>query len=255
MQLIFRRDAPATVGELGDQELADLYRHPRPASGVWLRTNFVTSLDGSVQGADGRSAGINTASDHHVFALHRAHCDAVLVGAGTARSEGYRAVDLAAWQRQIRAGEGLPDFPLLAIVSESLNLDPAIARAGAAEYGAVMIVTSQRPGPARVEPFLDAGIEILRSGDAEVDLGGAVHQLAQRGWGRLLCEGGPRLHRDLLAADLVDSLSLTLAPVAVGGAGSRTTSGPALAVPRHFRLDLALHAADDDTVFTQYVRA
>ena len=78
---------------------------PREA-GAWLRTNFVATLDGSVQGPDGRSGSINTASDHHVFALHRALADAVVVAGGTARNEGYRAVDLAPWQQADPAGGG-----------------------------------------------------------------------------------------------------------------------------------------------------
>jgi riboflavin-specific deaminase-like protein len=253
MRLIFCRDDPAAHGELSDPELTALYRHRLPATGVWLRSNFVASLDGSIQGPDGRSGSINTPSDNRVFALHRAHCDAILVGAGTARAEGYRAVDLAPWQREIRAAEGLTDFPLLAIVSSSLNLDPAIARARDPEHGPVMIVTSERAADEQVAPLVNAGIEVLRIGVAEVDLHRAVAQLASRGFGRLLCEGGPRLHRDLLADGLVDSLSLTLAPVAVGGEGSRTTSGARLVPAPSFELDMALHA-DDQTLFTQYVR-
>lgn len=254
MRLIFHRGELDAHGELSDASLSHLYRHPVPTSGAWLRTNFVTSLDGSIQGGDGRSGGINTPSDHHVFALHRAHCDAVLVGAGTARTEGYRAVDLAPWQRRVRREEGLSDFPLLVIVSASLDLDPAIATTSAAAYGAVMIVTSELPTTERVAPLAAAGIEVLRSGASRVDLRGAVDGLARRGFRRLLCEGGPRLHRDLLAADLVDSLSLTLAPVVLGGSGSRTTSGPALDATLDFELDFALYA-DDHTLFTQYVRA
>ncbi len=254
MLLIFRRGDPDVHGELTDTGLSELYRHPAPTSGAWLRTNFITSLDGSIQGPNGRSGGIGTPSDQHVFALHRAHCDAVLVGAGTARTERYRAVDLAPWQREVRREEGLSDFPLLVIVSASLDLDPAIATASAAACGSVLVVTSERPPIDRLAPLVDAGIEVLGSGRSRVDLRGAVAQLAERGFRRLLCEGGPRLHRDLLAADLVDSLSLTLAPSVVGGTGSRTTVGPALDASPGFQLDFAVYA-DDHTLFTQYVRA
>ena len=76
------------------------------ARGPTVRSNFVATLDGSIQGLDGRSGSINTDSDHEIFALHRALADVILVGAGTVRGEGYRAVDLQPWQRSLRAGGG-----------------------------------------------------------------------------------------------------------------------------------------------------
>ena len=126
MQLIFGPDAGAPR-RVDESELIELYRLPAPEGRGWLRTNFVMSLDGSVQGPDGRSGTINTASDHHVFALQRALADAVLVGANTVRSEGYRAIDLEPWQLEIREQEGLAPYPVLVIISASADLDPVIA--------------------------------------------------------------------------------------------------------------------------------
>ena len=108
---------------------------------AWVRTNFVASLDGSISGPDGRSGSINTPSDQRVFALHRALADVILVGAQTVRTEGYRAVDLADWQREVRKREGLADFPTLAIVTGSLDLDPALATP-AHPHGPVVIITA-----------------------------------------------------------------------------------------------------------------
>jgi riboflavin biosynthesis pyrimidine reductase len=79
----------------------------------------------------------------------------------------------------------------------------------------------------------------------------ALDALAGGGWPRLLCEGGPGLHRALLAAGLVDELSLTLAPVVVGGQGLRSTSGAALDAVLGFELAFVLHGADG-TLFTSY---
>ncbi len=91
-----------------------------------------------------------------------------------------------------------------------------------------MVATTAGNPAAELDPLREAGVEVLELGDDEVDLAGLVDELAGRGLPRLLCEGGPHLHRDLLAAGLVDELSLTLAPVVVGGDGPRTTTGDEL---------------------------
>lgn len=255
MRLTYLAADPGRHGELTETELAELYRHPLPDSRpVYLRSNFVTSLDGSITGSDGRSASVNTPSDQHVFALHRAQADVVLVAAGTARAEGYRAVDLQAWQAEIRQAAGLAAYPTLAVVTNSLDLDPGLATPSAGPGGPVLIVTHRGWSPADLARFTGAGIEVVGVGADRVDLTAAVAALGGRELRRVLCEGGPRLHRDLLAADLVDEMSLTLAPVVVGGDGPRTTAGDPLPRPVGFRPRLVL-AADDGTVFTSYRRA
>jgi riboflavin biosynthesis pyrimidine reductase len=254
MRLLFQRSDLSAGGEIDESRLAELYRHPLPTRRpVWLRTNFVASLDGSIQGADGRAGSINTASDHFVFAVHRAQADAILVGAQTVRVERYRAVDLVPWQRELRAREGLAPFPLLVIISRSLDLDLRLADNGLGEGGAVLVITTAGKSGADVERFAAAGIDLMQLGDADVDLVAATNALADAGYRRVLCEGGPRLHRDLLAADLVDEMSLTLSPVVVGGEGRRTTAGAAITRSPGFELSLSL-LAEDGSLFTTYLR-
>ena len=239
-------------GVLSRDDLVRLYRWPRPSGVARVRSNFISTLDGSVQGLDGRSGSINTESDHEVFALHRGLADVILVGAGTVRDEGYRAVDLAPWQASLRAAEGLAPFPTLVVITGSLRLDPAFADPPH-EHGPVLVVTSAGHDDAAVQPFRDRGAEVLRSPGESIELSWMLTELAASGLTRVLCEGGPSLHRDLIAQGLLDELSLTLAPSAVGGVGHRSTSGAALTERADFELAFVL-LGDDQTLFTSYRR-
>ena len=167
------------------------------------------------------------------------------------RFEGYRAVDLEPWQLQIREQEGLAPYPMLVIISASADLDPVIATPAEGVGGAVMIITTTGKSADDLEPLRAAGITVLEAEGTVLDLGHIVDQLAGTGFQRLLCEGGPRLHNDLLAASMLDEVCLTLAPVVVGGQGLRSTSGAALPVPSSFRLHHVLYA-DDGALFTSY---
>jgi len=254
VRLGYLRSDPDRHGEVSEADLVELYRHPQPVGqSAWVRTNFITSLDGSISGPDGRTQSIVTPSDVWLFALHRAHADVILVGAGTARTEGYRSPGMQPWQAEVRRSHGLSDFPTLAIVTRSLRLDPVIAQPASGPGGPVVVVTHRRWSAADLAPYAEAGIEVLQVGDDEVDLGEALTLLGERGLRRVLCEGGPVLHRDMLAGGLVDDVSLTLAPVVVGGPGQRTTTGALLTSPARFVPRLLL-TADDGAVFTSYTR-
>jgi riboflavin biosynthesis pyrimidine reductase len=240
------------AGALTRDDLVALYRWPAGAGIAHARSNFVATLDGSVQGLDGRSGSINTESDHEVFALHRGLADAILVGAGTVRDEGYRAVDLLPWQTALRSAEGLAPYPVLVVITGSLRLDPAFADP-AYEHGPVIVVTSPEHDDGAVRPFLDRGATVLRSPVASIELAWMLERLAAAGLTRVLCEGGPSLHRDLIADGLLDALSLTLVPSAVGGVGRRSTAGAALTERADFELAFVL-LGDDQTLFTSYRR-
>ena len=250
VQLIFDRGG-RPAGPLGERELVELHRFPVPSSQAWLRTNFVCTVDGSISGADGSSGSINTAADRQLFRLQRALADAVIVAGGMARREGYRAVDLSPQQTRLRAAENLAPFPVLVIVSGSAAIDPEVARPREGAGGPVIVVTTSGKATGELAALRGTGIEVLELGADRVNLQAMVDDLAGRGLPRLLCEGGPVLHRDLLAAGLVDELLLTVAPRVVAGSGPRTTAGPGLAEPVAVELQHAL-LGEDGALFTDY---
>jgi riboflavin-specific deaminase-like protein len=228
---------------LDDAALAAQYpRADRP----WLRVNFVTSLDGAVS-LDGYSAGLSSAGDKRVFQLLRALADAVLVAAGTVRHEGYGPLTMTKVQREFRRKLGLPAYPTMVVVSGSLDLDPAASVFAGAPVRPVVVTHDAAPR----RPDLSAVADVLVCGDTRVDLAAALAALHRRGLGQVLCEGGPALFGGLTAADLVDELCLTIAPLLAGpGAGRITAGSPA--PPRSLVLRHGLCA--DGQLLLRYTR-
>ncbi len=177
-----------------------------------LRAGFVLSVDGGAA-VGGGSRGLQSPADQAVFAALRAVSDAVLVGAGTARAEGYRPVRVRPEGRQWRSAHGRSPSPPLVLVSRSLDLDPA----DACFTAPAVVLTCGASDPER-RAALARVADVVVAGDEDVDLRAAVQALHERGLRRLLCEGGPTLVTALLAAGLLDELCLTTSPVLLGTA-------------------------------------
>ena len=222
MRVLLDPRRPADPGaRVTASELAELYAFPRGRR--WLRTNFVSTLDGSGVGADGRSGSINTPADNRVFALQRDLCDAVLVGSGTVVAEGYQ---------RITPNRRRPAPPALVVVSGSARVPDGLA--GPVEgRGAGLLVTCAGADSAALTAARDTlGPDaVIVAGDASVDLSAALDALAGRGLLHVLCEGGPTLLATALSVGVVDELALSLVPSLVGGDGTRITSGAALGGP------------------------
>ena len=91
------------------------------------------------------------------------------------------------------------------------------------------------------------------AGDKTVDLKAAVSALAGRGYLRLLAEGGPHLLGQLIQADLVDELCLTIGPlVARPGPGRIVAGAPTGTQPLPLTLTHVLE--DDGFLFCRYLR-
>jgi riboflavin biosynthesis pyrimidine reductase len=191
------------LSDLSDAELDEVYAAPtRP----WLRVNMISTTDGAATGPDGRSGGINNAADKRVFDSLRRLCDAVVVGAGTARDEGYREVSKP-----------------LVLVSRRGHVPE---RLRGAPPGSVLMATCAGAELGDQARSLLGDEHVLVLGQQRVDLARLKQVLADRGLAHLLSEGGPHLLRDLLAEGAVDELDWTLVPRLLAGEHPRITSGP-----------------------------
>jgi riboflavin biosynthesis pyrimidine reductase len=209
-----------------DDDLRALYA---PPDEPWLRVNFVSTVDGAATGDDGTSRSINNGADKVVFDLLREMSDAVVVGAGTVRIEGY----------------AVGRKPLV-VVSRSGSV-PATQRS--AEQGKVLMATVS------TAPYLEEARSVLGRdnvlvlGSHRVDLARLKDELVLRGFRHLLSEGGPHLLRDLLDQGVADELDTTTVPRVISGSHRRITDGPPVDVP----LRLATLAEHDGTLLARWL--
>ena len=216
---------PGREGAMSPEALALAYSYPELSTAqTWVRANFVSTLDGAATGDNGRSGSINTGADRDVFGLLRALADVILIGAGTARIEGYRRATVRAPLLALR--DGRTRNPTMAIVSRSGDIPPLLQQARE-DSGGVLLVTCRKAGDETIDLARETLGEdqVIVEGHESVDLGAALDTLALRGMQRILCEGGPHLMRDLTASGRLDELCLTLAPALVSGDHTRITAG------------------------------
>ncbi|MFC7218405.1 pyrimidine reductase family protein [Streptomyces polyrhachis] len=245
-------DFAAADREWSLTELAEVYAYPEDAP-VWLRANMVSSLDGAAH-VGSRSQPLSSEADMRIFGVLRALADVVVVGAETVRQEGYRPARAREAFAARRRERGQTPAPAIAVLSVSLDLDfgqPLFTE----PLTPTLILTGERAPAERVEAARAAGAQVVLAGPgagaAPLD---AVRALADRGLGRILCEGGPRVLASFAAAGALDELCLTLAPrVALGDAPRVMEGKTELPVPRDFALGSLMEEAG--FLFTRYRRS
>ncbi len=197
---------------------------PAPDHRPWVLLNMVASVDGATT-LDGVSGGLGGPADKVVFSAIRAAADVIVVAAGTARAEGYGPPRTSGANRSARMERGQSAYPRLAVVSRSLELDPASPMfAEAPEPPLVFTVAGAPPDRHRA---LAAVAEVVLLDGEGVDPVALFADLHRRGHRTVLVEGGPSFNAQLVAAGLVDEVNLSLSPVLVGGTSARMAHGGA----------------------------
>lgn len=210
--------------------------------------NMVTALDGATT-LGGRSSQLGDDDDRSLFMALRAASDVVLVGASTVRTEDYGPIRLPEGSAR-RLTAGLSPVPRLAIMSRSLDLEASSKVFSDLENPPYLLTGARAPAD-RLAALADRAV-VLVAGEDGVDVVQALALLRDRGHQVVLCEGGPSVNGQLLAADLVDEINLTISPLAVVGESSRVTRGE-IEVERHFRLERLL--AGERMLFARYLKA
>lgn len=170
------------------------------------------SIDGYIANASSRLLLSNHADFDRVDAV-RASCDAILVGASTVRIDNPRLLIRSQARRDERARRGLAPSPIKVTVTRRAELD---ARADFFTAGdAEKLVYCESPRVVDARERLGPVATVV-DGGRRVEMERLSTDLADRGVGRLMVEGGGNVHTQFLTGDLVDELQLVVAPVFVG---------------------------------------
>ncbi|MFK7943801.1 MAG: bifunctional diaminohydroxyphosphoribosylaminopyrimidine deaminase/5-amino-6-(5-phosphoribosylamino)uracil reductase RibD [Paracoccaceae bacterium] len=207
----------------------------------WVTLKLATTLDGRIATRTGESRWITGPEARRRVHLLRAQSDAVMIGAGTARTDNpmldVRELGLARSK------------PVRVVVDSSLSLPLTHKLATTAETQPLWLMHRAEADPARVSAFAGIGANTIAT-DAHngvLDIGEALSLLGARGLTRVLVEGGGQLAASLLDAGSVDEIALFTAGKAFGGDGTPAVRG--------FGLDVLENAPQFDLIRIEAVGA
>jgi riboflavin biosynthesis pyrimidine reductase len=187
--------------------------------------NFVSSIDGIValEGGSAASGGIisgRNENDRFVMGLLRAFADAVLVGAGTVRAEGGKALWTSAYIfpaaaeafAALRQSLKRDKTPRLVIVTGRGELNPSEP----ALEGGALVLTTAAAAP-RLRKALPKASDVRAISEGErISADQIFETLKAEGHRTILTEGGPHLLGQLVAENRVNELFLTVSPKLAG---------------------------------------
>src|SRR4051812_26022157 len=170
------------------------------------------SLDGYLGDQTPRLALSNEADFDRVDGV-RASCDAIMVGAVTIRTDNPRLLVRSPALREQRTARGLPPSPMKITVTERADLDAHSNFFTTGETEKLIYTSTARVADARARL---GPVATIVDGGRRVRMRRVTEDLADRGVGRLMVEGGGVVHTQFLADDLADELQLVIAPFFVG---------------------------------------
>jgi riboflavin biosynthesis pyrimidine reductase len=197
----------------------------------WVGLCTVASIDGPTV-VEGTSAKLSSPTDSAVLAQLRRLADVIVVGAGTAREEGY--------------GEPSKRGQRVGVVTQTGQLDYT---SELFTSGAGFIITSTTGAP-----DVPDGIDVVRAGADHLDLAAALVLVCDLVGGAdfVQVEGGAGLNGAFFQADLIDEINVTTSPATVGGAGPGLATG---ATAHRHRFDVAQLTIDEESfVYTRWLR-
>jgi 3,4-dihydroxy 2-butanone 4-phosphate synthase/GTP cyclohydrolase II len=197
---------PSPNGYHHQPTIPDEWWHPGEAwaNRPFVSLTFAQSLDGSITAQRGRPFAISsTAAMRFTHQVRAAH-DGILVGIGTVLADDPSLT--------VRLVDGRSPQPII--------LDSHLRYPTTAQLQSPWIVTTDEASVIREKELTDIGARVIRvQGDenGRIHLPTLLQKLPQLGIRSLMVEGGAEVITSFLAAQLVDRLIVTIAPLLIGG--------------------------------------
>jgi diaminohydroxyphosphoribosylaminopyrimidine deaminase / 5-amino-6-(5-phosphoribosylamino)uracil reductase len=195
------------------------YLHHRRTGRAFTVAKLAVSVDGRTAARDGTSRWITGPAARRDAHERRADSQAIVVGAGTARTDQPTLT--------VRDADPGPHPPLRVLLDATGRVEPT-GPLFDVTLAPTLVVTTDAAPPERVDAWQAAGakVDVVAPAPSGVDLAETLTVLAGHGVLQALVEGGATLHGALWAAGLVDRLVVYVGPTLLGA-----DAHPALATP------------------------
>jgi riboflavin-specific deaminase-like protein len=182
------------------------------------------TVDGKITTRDFTPVDFTSREDKQHLFRQRALADAVLIGHSTLKRDNVR-LGVSEDLRQERVKRGQTVAPLRVIVSNEGRIDSRL-KIFQWEMSPILVFSTKRMPKEVRRALRGKNVKLHLSETRNVNLVEMLRTLRREyKVRRVACEGGPTLFRSMLAAGLIEELSLTIAPYLFGGASAPTLTG------------------------------
>ncbi len=213
--------------------------------------SVAVSLDGCIGLPGYRPLTISSEEDRDAIDRLRSFSDAILIGAGTARSDDPRLGIRSAARRTGRVLSDMSAEPARVVITASgdLSTDLRMFRTDGAR---TMILTSE----ARIRSWggdLPAHVELISV--EPLTIAACLRRLSEMGMRRVMIEGGARISGDVLRSGCAEALRISVSPMIVGSQEApRIHGGLPWSSPERIAYSLHEVEALGDTAVLHWIR-
>ena len=223
-----------------------------PLDFPYVLMNMAMSVDGKISTRRRESITLGTSHDRLLMDKLRAQVDAVIIGAGTLKADGFPLLVRDADIRRRRTNRGLHPHPVNVLLSRRLDI-PARKKFFFHPESQRIIYTSRSAAQAQRKKF-EKKAEIVQVPARTSFLKYVLTDLAGRGFNKVLVEGGGELNYSFFQEGLVNEIYLTVTPRVIGG-GEAPTVVDGKGFLKHDLIGLKLRSAKrvGDELFLRYL--